>query len=201
MKNLVFGIITLVLLNACKHSQDNPISDAVAGTSMHQSIGSNQYQASAHAEMHDTWKEIDDVFGDWTSLERDKEGYLIYSPCNGTTPRLRVNEGKVTIFWKLEGLNSFRIEKIKMNSKNEIVIYSKDFDNEETIAVFKIHIADSHRKLVVWEWNIDWPIYQGGHTSYKWITTRSIHEQEFRHVDNPCPKGLIKEKEFLELEY
>lgn len=160
-----------------------------------------QVNSSTVTEMKSTWESEADLTGVWTSLERDKEGYLVYTPCDGITPRIKIAGNKVSLYRRLEGLNIFRIEHTEMISDRELRIWAFDEDNEDTKAVFKVKIADNDRKLVVWDFSINWPVYQGGYTDYKWVTTRKEFEKDFRAINNNCTLQLKKEMVFLPLEF
>lgn len=51
-------------------------------------------------------------------LERDSNGYLIYSPCDGSTPEIIIKNDSLTIQWQLEK-ETYKLKKIlKQTTEN-----------------------------------------------------------------------------------
>lgn len=201
MKKILLLTILISLFFSCKQSNEQVDLKSELTAQNTSPASPAEVQRAVPANLPEVWTSIADIEGGWTSLERDYQGYVVYKPCNGITPRIKIRDQKMTIFWKLEGMNTFIIERAKIISDKEVKLYAHDLDNENTTATFTIEIADHQRNLVLWEFTINWPLYQGDVTTYKWITTRKEYENKFRFVDHACPNGLVKELDFLPLEF
>ncbi|MFA6260252.1 MAG: hypothetical protein WC760_02205 [Bacteroidia bacterium] len=201
MKKILPLALLFTLFLSCKQSNENSVPGTEKTTQQNAQVDLTEAKRVLPESLPEAWNSIADIEGGWTSLERDHQGYVVYKPCNGITPKIKIQDQKLIIYWKLEGMNTFIIERAKIISDKEVKLYAHDHDNENTTAVFTIEIADAQRNLVLWEYTINWPLYQGDVTTYKWITTRKEYEDKFRFVDHACPNGLIKELDFLPLEF
>lgn len=145
------------------------------------------------------WTNISDVNDSWISLERDDKGYLIYKPCNGSTPRIVIDSGVIAIHWQLDAPDKFRIEKFTAVKDPQGILFSGY--NHEIQAQFMAEVVNPQSKLVLWTWTTYWDKAPGEKGEYKWLTTPAKFEKEFRVVDNPCPTEMKVEKQFLPIEF
>lgn len=193
--------IIVSLFISCKQSNEQSDITGENTTQVNSQVALQGAKRVLPANLPEEWSSISDIEGIWTTLERDHEGYLVYKPCNGITPRIKIEDQKMVVYWKLEGLNKFVIESAKIVNDKKVKLFAHNLDNKNISAVFTIDIADSQRNLVLWEFTINWPLYQGDVTTYKWVTTRKEYENKFRQVDHSCPNGLVKELDFLPIEF
>ncbi len=143
------------------------------------------------------WNNLSEVSKDWIQLERDTDGYLIYDPCDGDTPRLKIDSGRIDLYFRLDDPYKFGIDKYTrtLNSKGLMVFGIGKFGTVTANA----KIVDPKNKLVLWTFEIN--DKQLGNSEFKWVMTPKSYEKEFRHVDNPCPTEKISEKVFLPIEF
>ena len=144
----------------------------------------------------DGWTSLNKFPKEWTQVERDSIGYLVYDPCSGGTPRIKIKSDSITIIWPLE-FEKHPVENFnRVNDTTFTIQYSrKDFTNEITSKdQFEIKVVDYKRKLILWKWKL----YD---EEIKWIMTPDNHANSFRQVNNPCPHDKIPEKVFLPIEF
>lgn len=151
------------------------------------------------------WSNFNDFPKDWVMLERDSLGYLVYYPCDGSTPQIKINKDTLTIQWQNEEQKTL-IEKFTRVTDDKFfikcwgTIAGEDLLELPTIN-FEVRVVDRKRKLVHWKWVRDFkpPVYIRDSTS--WIMTPIDFIDDFRKVDNPCETMKKPEKEFLPIEY
>lgn len=146
------------------------------------------------------WNNTNSLYGTWTMLERDSIGYLVYKPCNGSTPGINLSKKEISIHWRLEGPDKFIIKDI-YPINNNTAIYIQAINEHGIKAEFNVRIVNSKLHLYLWNWTIHWGEQQGGPWEDKWVMTHNKFEKEFRVVDNPCPHEMKVEKEFLLIEF
>jgi len=128
------------------------------------------------------WKSINDIPKWWTMLQRDSIGYLIYHPCNGSTPKISIDKNNLIIYGQLDAPDTVTINKFTLETGN------KSFSiNASDITV---EIKDAKRKLVLWTFG-----------EYKWVMTPLEFKKDFRQINNPCPTEMKPEKQFLPIEF
>ncbi|MEO6671772.1 MAG: hypothetical protein ABIN36_19970 [Ferruginibacter sp.] len=141
------------------------------------------------------WANPNEVPKQWILLNRDSLGYLIYDPCDGSTPYINIDSGFVSIYSQLEGPDKFAINQFTIGSdKKSFYVHAT---NEGSTLDLNAKVVDSKRKLVLWSFNCD---KKGNHCE-RWVTTASEFLREFRIVRNPCDSEKIAEKVFLPVEF
>jgi hypothetical protein len=135
-----------------------------------------------------SWKIVDDIPKRWGMLERDSSGYIIYNPCDGGTPRIRLDSGFVTVYWQLDAPSKLHINKFTLLDGNRS--FNIIASNEEEKMEFNATIKKETPLLVLWQFG-----------DYKWVMTDDEHKANFRIVDNPCPTEMKREKQFLPVEF
>ncbi|MCG2611420.1 hypothetical protein LZZ90_07865 [Flavobacterium sp. SM15] len=146
----------------------------------------------------ESWKDFQTFEKQWIRLERDNQGYLLYQPCEGSINRIDIQQRRIGIYWTLESPDFFEIEKASLNKEGNLFTFSfRGSGNSKGTAEAKI--VDKIQGLVLWKFNF---IFNNSVSSeIIWVMTPKIYANEFRFVDNPCPDGKIKEKEFLPIEF
>lgn len=143
----------------------------------------------------------------WTMLERDSIGYLVYAPCDGSTPKIYIEKDSTLILqWQLEK-SEFKIKEIT-KTKNNIYLINcyGTFENNTLIAndqniIFQIKLVDKKRNLYLWSWLTDFGEHLNIMDTTKWVMTPTKYVDKFRKIDNPCPTEMKVEKRFLPIEF
>ncbi len=133
------------------------------------------------------WKDINDIPDKWVMLERDSVDYLVYSPCNGSTPKISIDKNYIVIFWQLDAPDTLSINKFTIGKDNKS-FYITDRNGNSIVTV---EIKDAKRKLVLWSFSGD----------NKWVMTPQEFSEDFRKIKNPCPTEMKPEKQFLPIEF
>lgn len=53
-------------------------------------------------EIPKTWKSLNAIQKEWIKLEKDKDGYLIYEPCDGNTENIKFEKPGIVINYRIE---------------------------------------------------------------------------------------------------
>ncbi|MDB5232460.1 MAG: hypothetical protein JWN76_3265 [Chitinophagaceae bacterium] len=140
-------------------------------------------------------------------LERDSMGYLVYKPCDGSTPEINLESaGILTIQWQLEETKS-RIKRFtQINTNNFLIKCSGTVENGKLMSVkpnisFQIRLVDKTRDLYLWTYIADYGRRINIKDTTKWVMTPTKYIGNFRKVDNPCSTEKISEKIFLPVEF
>lgn len=142
------------------------------------------YPKSNHREITKIWKSLNTIQKDWIKVEKDKNGYLIYHPCDGETETIKLEDGRLTINWRLEDSQKFELEKFTRLTKNN-AFRADAYDLENKIG-FEINakIIDYKNGIVLWEFN-----------GNKWLMTPKENIKGFRIIKNNCK--TVKKKELV----
>ena len=93
-------------------------------------------------EIPKTWKSLNAIQKDWIKIEKDKNGYLIYQPCNGITETVKIEGSSLTINWKIENPQKFELEKFTRLTGN-YAYRADDYDVKSKIGFeIKARIVD-----------------------------------------------------------
>lgn len=132
-----------------------------------------------------TWKSLNVIQKEWIKVERDEKGYLIYDPCDGATPTIKLEKGYLVINSGFES-EKFSYEKFTRLTDNNA--FRLDVGNPETKTSFEVKakIIDYKNGIVLWEFS-----------SVRWLMTPAENKNSFRNIQNNCPKGKKKELKFL----
>ena len=147
-----------------------------------------------------TKKVITQIPNHLTKLERDSIGYLLYKPCDGSTPELYIesNNNYIIRQGQLES-DRYKIVKVrKVGPRYWILdICDQHDDSPEKESQSKIYIKQIDRDINLWL--IEWGEQIGSYN--KWIMTSDSELSKFRVITNPCGERKEIEKKFLEIEY
>lgn len=125
----------------------------------------------------------------WTQLNKSETGYVLYKPCDGSTPTVSIKGLSLIINWQLES-EMHKIKNIIQVSDSVIKI---NCDNSNFIIIIKW--LDKERTKALWKFqNID------NNDIFKWVMCPTKFKSQFPFVDNPCPTEKIKEKVFLPID-
>lgn len=138
------------------------------------------------------WKDLSDLTGEWTELERDKEGYFLYKPCDGDTPKILVTKDSIKLIPQVETPINLKISNYSITADSIVVNIASGNLNAEFI--FKT--VEPNAEYILYKWYF--PEYEN---RGKRIITRSALAQKFRTVSNPCDNVKIPDQEFLPVEY
>lgn len=149
-----------------------------------------------------TFSNIKSLPKSWTMLERDSIGYLVYNPCDGSTPQINIEgNSTLTIRGQLEK-TEYKIKKISEPVNNNFLISCQNITkNNKSDVVFRIKLVDKSRYLYLWTCTTDFGSQTNLNDTTKWIMTPSNCINKFRKVDNPCKTEKKIEKTFLPVEY
>lgn len=125
----------------------------------------------------------------WTQLSRTETGFVVYDPCDGSTPTIKMAIPQLIINGQLESEQYIIMQLIKhqtgFNIKCEgLDIYVKWLDKKKIKAVWKFNYFNSNA------------VY-----NYKIVMCPAEYTNKFLFVNNPCPKGKIDEKKFLSVDH
>jgi len=138
----------------------------------------------------------------WTMLERDSIGYLVYNPCDGSTPKINIEGNRIlTISGQLEK-KEYKIKKITEPLNNNFLITCYDkMENNNSYVIFQIKLVNKTHNLYLWTCITGFGNQNNLKDTTKWIMTPSKYIDKFRKVDNPCKTEKKIEKAFLPVEY
>ncbi len=136
------------------------------------------------------------IYGDWIKLERDTNGYLVYDPCNGDNPRIRIEKGTLIMHHTLDSPDTLAIDTFMIDGQkaNLCIVAS----SENSLYRFEVTVPDEADKLVLWRIR---QIDDSGDYQYQQVMTPKEYEKGFRHIDNPCPDSMKPEIQFLPVDY
>ena len=189
--------VCLILLTACSKgsrqtngNKNTQMTDSLAQLQDTDPAGNSSAgdTAATRRPFPSTWTSLAAIPHHWIKLERDSLGYLIYSPCDGGTPRIYIDSGYVKIYWQIGGPDRYSIDKFTRLKGNRSFYIGTLMDTQ--FVEFTAEIKDPKRKLVLWTFY-----------DMKWVMTPVEDTTDFRLVDNPCPHQMLPEKKFLPVEF
>lgn len=137
-----------------------------------------------------TWKSLNAIQKDWIKVEKDKDGYLIYQPCDGKTETVELEGANLTINWRIENSQKLELEKFtRLTSNNAFRADGHDIENKIGFEI-TAKIVDYKNGIVLWEFN-----------GNKWLMTPKENFKSFRIIKNNCKTEKKKELDFLPIEY
>jgi len=144
---------------------------------------------SKKREIPKSWRSLAAIQKDWIKVEKDENGYLIYEPCDGSTPTISLNDG-FSMKWQIEPAYKFYRDKFTLITGNKSFrLDAYDNEKDKTFEVFA-EIVDSKNGLVLWKFNNE-----------KWLMTPIENSNNFRHIKNNCPDYKRGELQFNEPNY
>ena len=135
-----------------------------------------------------TWKSLNAIQKEWIKVEKDKDGFLIYEPCDGNTETIKFENGNILINWRIEG-EKFNYEKFTRKTGN--TSFRLDASGIESKQNFEINakIVDYKNGIVLWEFD-----------GIKWFMTPRENYKSFRIIKNNCETEKKNELEFKPIE-
>lgn len=156
------------------------------------SCETNLNQNSAEYIPQEKWNNLNDLNGEWIELERDKEGYFLYDPCDGETPEVIIDNKSILLKHQIEEPTIFEITEYNVTN-DSISIKSK---NENLKAEFTFKLVKQKQNLILFKWN--YPKYKN---QGKRIITRLKLAKKLRLVKDPCDIEKVPKQEFLPVEF
>jgi len=145
------------------------------------------YPKSNLREIPKTWKSLKAIQKEWIKVEKDKDGFLIYEPCDGDTETIKFEKAGISINWRLEGEN-YSFEKFTRITGNNA--FRMDAGNKGKGFEIKARIVDSENGIVLWEFD-----------GVKWLMTPKENYSRFRIIKNNCKTEKKPELTFLPIEF
>ena len=193
MRNITFLVIFIVL-NSCnqnsrKTSDINKSTDSLNNISEKLDLTIIQPK-SENREIPKSWKSLGSIQQNWIKVEKDEKGYLIYDPCDGETPTIKLNKGYLHVKPQIEPETVFTINKFTRAKNNKGLIIDVYAGNDEEIPSVYAEIIDSQNGLVLWKIGDE-----------KLIMTPLENSVNFRKIKNNCPDYKRSELEFINQNY
>jgi len=132
------------------------------------------------------WRDLEAFPSDWIKVERDSLGFLIYEPCDGSTPRIVIADNRISAWCWVEECSNCEINRMVFDGNSATI----EGNNDRVNTHFYIETKDEEQGLALWTFE-----------NFKWLMTPLENKMNFRQVHNPCPDQKIPEKTFLPLEY
>lgn len=179
MKTLIPFFVLLITLTSNGQAKNNNSETNLITT----------YPKIYNREIPKIWKSRNVIQKDWIKIEKDKNGYLIYHPCDGKTETIKLEGSRLTINWRLEESQKFELEKFtRLTKNNAFRADAYDFKNKIGFEI-NAKIVDFKNGIVLWEFN-----------GNKWLMTPKENIKAFRIIKNNCKTAKKKELVFLPIE-
>jgi hypothetical protein len=146
------------------------------------------YPKINHREIPKTWISLKAIQNEWIKVEIDKDGYLIYQPCDGSTATIKFEKGEILINWGIE-VQNYYIEKFTRIIGNTSFRLDASVNGQKSFEI-KVRIVDYINGIVVWEFNGE-----------KWLMTPKENYKYFRIIKNNCITEKRPELSFLPIEF
>ena len=190
MKQLSFLII-LIVLNSCnqnsrKNFDTNKSTDSLNNVSEKLDLTITQPK-SENRKIPKSWKSLGSIQQNWIKVEKDDKGYLIYEPCDGETPTIKLVKGDLHIKPQIEPEQVFTIVKFTRTKSNKGLMIDIYPGNNEEISSVYAEIIEPQNGLVLWEIGKE-----------KLIMTPFENAINFRKIKNNCPDYKRGELKFIE---
>ncbi len=127
----------------------------------------------------------------WTQLSKTQNGFVVYDPCDGSTPTIKLNN----FFLSINGQHESKEHSIEKFTRLSDSSYHITCDNSELSIVVKWLDRSKSKAL----WTIKLNNSLSTHI-YKMVMCPTILSHKFRFIDNPCSTEKIGEEEFLSVE-
>lgn len=192
MKKLLTFIIPAIMLVACnnasqeKSNAEKPVPNDKTQTPERLDLTITQPK-SGNRQIPKSWKSLSTIQKDWIEVKKDKDGYLIYEPCDGYTRSISLKNGYLYIQWQNEPAYEFSYDKFTRIIGNKSFRLDAYEESTQTGFPLSAQIIDPENGLVLWEFNDE-----------KWLMTPIENSDKFRHIKNNCPDYKRNELEFIE---
>lgn len=186
MKNLIY-IITSFILFSCNGQSNIKKNEIIENKNDETNITVTLPKTNLR-EIPKTWKSLNAIQKEWMKLEKDKDGYLIYEPCDGNTENIKFENSSIVINYRIES-QKYNYEKFTRITSNDA--FRLDAGNAEMRKSFEIQakIVDFKNGIVLWDFD-----------GIKWFMTPKENYAKFRIIKNNCKTEKIKELDFLPIE-
>jgi len=182
MKIIRFFILSVILYSCTVHDNKtkeiNTRTDTIVRTNEKLDLIITEPKSN-NTKIPSYWKDLSSIQKEWIEVEKDKDGYLIYEPCDGNTPTIKLERGKLIIKPQIEPEEIYEYDKFTR------LIGNKSFRMTTRIGEIKATIFDYKKGLVLWEINGD-----------KQLMTPIETSKNFRHIKNNCPDEKRNELKF-----
>ncbi|MGQ7944722.1 hypothetical protein [Flavobacterium sp. WC2509] len=187
MKNLIYIFVSFVILSCHGQSKtEDKKTNEKHNAELDLTI---TYPKINLRKIPKTWKSLNTIQKDWIKVDKDKNGYLIYQPCDGITETVKLEGAILTINWRIENSQKFELEKFTRLTEND-AFRADAYDVENKIGFeIKARIIDYKNGIVLWEFN-----------GNKWLMTPKENFKSFRIIKNNCETQKKKELDFLPIE-
>ena len=187
VKNLIYIFVSFVILS-CNGQSKTEVKKAKEKQNADLNL-TITYPKTKSREIAKTWKSVNAIQKDWIKVEKDRDGYLIYQPCDGKTETIKLEGARITINWKIENPQKFDLEKFTRLTENN-AFRADGYDSEKKIGFeIKARIVDYKNGIVLWEFN-----------GNRWLMTPKENYKTFRIVKNNCETEKKKEIDFFPIE-
>lgn len=132
------------------------------------------------------WKDVNSVQKEWIKVEKDDDGYLIYEPCDGSTPTIKIEKNSIIYKPRIEPEATFEYSSIVIDSEGKVLKFERNIKGGLEISAY---IYDAKDGLVMWRIGYD-----------KLLMTPSKNAANYRHVKNSCPDSKKREIDFKEIQ-
>lgn len=147
------------------------------------------YPETNNRAIPETWQNLKSIQKEWIKVEKDKDGYLIYEPCDGLTERIKFEKGNLIINWRIEKKQIFEYDKFtRLIGNKAFRLDAKDVENKIGFEI-KASVLDFKNGIVLWKFD-----------NKKWLMTPIENIKKFRVIKNNCETGKKTEMEFLPTE-
>ena len=122
---------------------------------------------------------------EWIKVEKDGDGYLVYDPCDGSTPSIRIEKENIIINSNLES-ETYNYGKYKT------IVENKSFKLEAWDEKYKLSFIIT-AKIIDYEKGITLWTFDG----QSWLMIPIENRDGFRMIKNNCPTEKKPELTFL----
>ena len=186
MKNLIYIFILFNVL-FCNGQSKTTETENIQNKNGELHI-TTTYPKINHRRIPKTWKRISAIQKEWIKVEKDKDGYLIYKPCDGNTETIKFDNGNININWRIEG-EKYSYEKFTRITENKSFrLNAYGIESKKSFEI-QARIVDSKNGIVLWEFN-----------GVKWLMTPKENYKSFRIIKNNCETEKKPELEFLPID-
>lgn len=143
-----------------------------------------------------TWESLSAIQRSWIKLERDKDGYLIYEPCDGVTPTIFLDDSTstdVAIYWEDNTSSKMYTNKCT-RVKGREAFYRSTANKDDEVEIYA-EIKDVDRRLVLWKFATK------NRGSFYWVMTPIEFKDEFRFIKDSCGTQSSEPRKFLPVEF
>lgn len=131
----------------------------------------------------------------FTKVSKDSAGLLIYKPCDGSIPKVDIEDNYIILQGQLES-DRLRITNFKKIRKNKYKLICVDQHNDcpDKSERMNVYIKLVNRNSNIWSITANF-------IGFSFFMVPDNIAEQMRKVDNPSPDNKILEKTFLEIKY